>query len=110
TLRASIMGSVIRVAVDGVEVIVWADPEPLPPGTVAFGPIFPPLPPDTPAEQHRLMVDDFVLAVPTAKLTDQLTATPSPLPTVSTPTAAPPTPTAVLLPPEPPLTPIFIDN
>jgi hypothetical protein len=78
TLRVSIMGGgVLRISVDGNEVIGIIDPAPLPPGTVAIA--------AQGNNETPLLVDDFRLWLPTAELpsspTEAPTAAPSETPT-----------------------------
>lgn len=69
TLRLSAMGDVVRVAVDGAEVIATRDEAPLPPGTIMIA---------GSANSNPLIVDDFQLWIPEL---DNTAAAPTPEPT-----------------------------
>ena len=81
-LRLSAMDNVVRVTVDGAEVMALRDAEPLPPGRASFNGLFAPpaegVTPIPPA--NTLRVDDFVLEVPITELPSP-TATLTPIPT-----------------------------
>lgn len=66
-IRLSAIGSVVRVAVNGVEVIVWNDDAPLPPGSVTISASFAPRT-DPNAPSDTLTVEDFALFVPVEEL------------------------------------------
>lgn len=115
TLRLSAVNDIVRVAVDGAELLALVDDAPLPPGSVAVTAAFPALPDGVDPSQNSLLVDDVLVSVPTADLPPTLTPTatleaavPTP-PPVETATATS-TSTQEPLPPEPILTPIFTDN
>ncbi len=78
-IRLSAIGSVVRVAVNGVEVIVWNDEAPLPPGSVTISANFAPRT-DPAAPSDTLTVEDFALFVPVEELPP-----PTEEPTVETP-------------------------
>jgi len=78
-IRLSAIGSVIRVAVNGNEVIVWNDEAPLPPGSVTISANFAPRT-DPNAPSDTLTVEDFALFVPVEELPP-----PTAEPTVETP-------------------------
>jgi hypothetical protein len=78
TLRISAVNNVVRVNVDGAEVIVWVDDAPLPPGGVTISANFPPdADPNNPTVD-TLQADDFALFVPAAEVAMYPTPTPAP--------------------------------
>jgi hypothetical protein len=67
TLRLSAVGDVLRVSVDGLFILSYTDPDPLPAGKVAVAAQFAPLPADygTPyPPMNTLLVDNFSLLLP----------------------------------------------
>jgi hypothetical protein len=66
TLRLSVIGDIVRVAIDGVEVIAAQDAAPLPPGTISFAGM----------GASSLLVDDFGLWIPAPESTPTVTSTP----------------------------------
>jgi len=67
TLRISAMDGIIRVAVDDLEVIVFSDTAPLPPGDVTLSAAFP-IDANGVQIPGSLLVEDFFLWVPTAEI------------------------------------------
>jgi hypothetical protein len=115
TMRLSAINGIVRVAVDGVELLALVDDVPLPPGSIAVSATFPNLPEDADPSQNILLVDDVLVSVPTTDLPLLPTTTAIPEEVVPTPrvmetATATPSPTHEPLPPEPPLTPVFTDN
>lgn len=92
-LRLSAMDNVIRIAVDGYEIIVVEDAAPLPPGGITIA--------SDGINSEMLLVDDFSLWMPAGNLLPEPTLSPSatPLPTL-TPTATPIKPLPASQPPE----------
>lgn len=78
-VRLSVIGSVLRVAVDGIEVIAMQDAAPLPPGTLSFG--------GYGLTEGALRVDDVVVWVPVG--TETATETPTDVATLASPTTEP---------------------
>jgi Tol biopolymer transport system component len=71
-LRLSAIDNVIRVAVDGTEVIAVQDTDPLPQGTLSFAGVG--------IGDSALLVDDFYLWIPSAEMPATATPTPEALP------------------------------
>jgi Tol biopolymer transport system component len=94
TLRLSALDSIVRVAVDSVEVIVNVDAAPLPAGRVSIQATFPFATPEvTPVlPSNTLLVDDIQLWIPTTEIVAAPTSTSSELqitPTIDFPTTTP---------------------
>ena len=80
-MRLSAIGDVVRVAIDGIEIIAVQDPAPLPEGTLSFAGVG--------VGGSTLLVDDFNLWIPTA----DLAVTPTPTATAAIePSPTPPLP------------------
>jgi hypothetical protein len=95
TVRVSAVGGSVRVSVDGLPILAYHDPEPLPAGRVAFAAQFAPLPADygTPYPPvNTLLVDNFQLFLPG----DGLLPTPTPTSSATTTATASATATATL--------------
>jgi hypothetical protein len=76
TLRLSVIEHVVRVAVDGIEIIVFADVIPLPAGDIAFAAQFSPTLSDGTPPLDMLTIDDVFIWVPQSEFTSY-TATPT---------------------------------
>jgi hypothetical protein len=83
-LRLSAINGVVRVAVDGVEVIALPDDAPLPPGAVSLGAVY-----NDATVDHTLWVDDVSVWMPS----DEVIAAPTATEPTLTPTASPTLPT-----------------
>jgi Tol biopolymer transport system component len=91
-LRLSVIEDVIRVSVDGTEIIAVRDGSPLPPGLIGFS--------GYNLDASGLRIDDFSLWLPSEDIAETPAVTPTPTPT----------PTLETLPPEPELMLMVEDN
>jgi hypothetical protein len=84
TLRLSTVDGMLRVAVDDQEVMVYEDSAPLPPGKVKISTAFISPGPTLPLPQDaNLLMDDFLLWVPTSEIGNYPLPTPQPTPTLT---------------------------
>lgn len=82
TLRLSAVDNIVRVSVDGMELIAIRDDAPLPPGEIALSAL---MPNNSDTVTNLMLVDDFMLWVPLTEL--GLYPTPTPVvPTIVLPT------------------------
>jgi len=86
TLRLSAVDDIVRVAVNGIEIIAVRDPAVLPPGGIEISAVFADMSSEVTVANNILSVDDFAVWVPTNEL-------PTPTATLVPPTLTPAVPT-----------------